>query len=200
MTHASAAILILAAGQSRRMRGADKMLEDIDGQPLIRRQAEVALAAGLPVWVALPPDRPLRRAALRGLAVTLVEVPDAAKGLSFSIKAGNAAVPADMAMILWLADLPEITREDLGRLARAAQVAPTAIIRATTAAGRPGHPIVFPPALRTELAALKGDYGARDVLKQYSAATVFVPLPANRALTDLDTPEDWAAWRLRQSH
>jgi molybdenum cofactor cytidylyltransferase len=200
MIQPRAAILILAAGQSRRMRGADKMLEDIEGQPLIRRQAEVALAAGLPVWVALPPDRTLRRAALRGLAVTLVEVPDAAKGLSFSIKAGNAAVPADMAMILWLADLPEITREDLGRLARAAQGAPTAIIRATTAAGRPGHPIVFPPALRTELAALTGDYGARDVLKQYSAATVFVPLPANRALTDLDTPEDWAAWRLRQSH
>ena len=36
-------ILILAAGQSRRMRGRDKLMEVVEGQPLIRRQAEMAL-------------------------------------------------------------------------------------------------------------------------------------------------------------
>lgn len=195
MTQPRAAILILAAGQSRRMRGADKMLEIIDGHPLIRRQVLAALATGLPVWVALPPDRPLRGAALQGLAATLIEVPDAAKGLSFSIKAGNAAVPADMSVILWLADLPEITTDDLARLARAAQGAPDAIVRATTEAGKPGHPVIFPPSLRVELAGVVGDHGARDMLKRHAATTIFVPLPATHALTDLDTPEDWAAWR-----
>ena len=195
MTHPPIAILILAAGQSSRMRGTDKMLEIVDGQPLIRRQAIVALATGLPVWLALPPDRPLRRLALQNLGVTMVEVKDAARGLSFSVSAGNAAVPADMSVILWLADLPEITADDFGLIARAAQSAPDAIIRSTTEAGKPGHPVLFPPNLRGKLAGLIGDNGARDVLLAYAHATVFVPLPANRALTDLDTPEDWAAWR-----
>lgn len=193
----NAAILILAAGQSRRMLGADKLLEPVAGQPLIRRQAQVALATGLPVWVTLPPDRPLRNACLQGLAVGIVSVADASLGMSCSLKAGNAAIPADMAVIVWLADLPDITTDDLTALAKAAQTAPQAIIRATTTSGKPGHPIVFPPAFRADLNALTGDNGARDILKRHSENTVFIALPGNRALTDLDTPDDWAQWRAR---
>ena len=115
--------------------------------------------------------------------------------MSFSLKAGNAAVPAGMALILWLADLPDITTDDLRTLASAAQRSPNALIRATTAAGKPGHPVVFPPDFRAELNDLTGDNGARDILKRHATNTVFVPLPGTRALTDLDTPEDWATWR-----
>ncbi len=39
-------ILILAAGASTRMRGRDKLMEPVEGRPLIRRQAEMARAAG----------------------------------------------------------------------------------------------------------------------------------------------------------
>ena len=197
MTQPNVAILILGAGQSRRMLGADKLLELIEGQPLIRRQAQMALATRLPVWIALPPDRPLRNASLQGLEVGITHVTDASLGMSYSIKAGIAAIPADMAVIMWLADLPDITTDDLTALARAAQTAPQAIIRATTAAGKPGHPIVFPPAFRAELNALTGDDGAREILKRHIENTVFVALPGNRALTDLDTPDDWAQWRAR---
>ena len=51
-------ILLLAAGSSSRMRGGDKLLEPVAGRPLLTRIAEAALATGLPVHVALPPDRP----------------------------------------------------------------------------------------------------------------------------------------------
>lgn len=193
-----AAILILAAGQSSRMRGLDKFLEDIDGQALIRRQVKVALATGLPVWVTLPPDQPRRAAALQGLGCTGVIVANASSGISQSIHAGNAAVPQSCWLILLLADLPDITTTDLQKLVAAAQHAPDAIVRATSDAGKPGHPIVFPPHLRGELTTLSGDEGARGLLKRYADSTIYVPLQGNRALTDLDTPEDWARWRVTQ--
>ena len=192
-----AAILILAAGQSSRMRGADKLLERVDGQMLIRRQVQMALATGLPVWVTLPPDQPLRASALHGLDCSLVEVFDAGLGISHSIRAGNAAIHPSYGLILLLADLPDVTTTDLQLLIVAAQHAPNAIVRATSDAGKPGHPILFPPHLRGELTALCGDEGARDVLKLHADETIFVPLQGNRALTDLDTPEDWARWRLQ---
>jgi molybdenum cofactor cytidylyltransferase len=44
---------------------------------------------------------------------------------------------------------------------------------------------------------LTGDTGAREVLKRHSDRVHLVPLKGDRALTDLDTPEDWAAWRAR---
>lgn len=176
------------------------MLEQVGDEPLLRRQAQVAMLTGMPVWIALPPDRPLRNAVLEGLPVSKVIVQDAAYGLSSSVKAGNAAVPADFSLLLFLADLPEITTENLLRLSSAAKDAPNVIVRATTALGKPGHPVVFPALVRAELEALSGDNGARDVLVAHSATTVFVPLPGESALTDLDTPEDWAEWRAKNQH
>ncbi|MGB8813068.1 MAG: NTP transferase domain-containing protein, partial [Paracoccaceae bacterium] len=84
------AILILAAGSSSRMRGADKLLERIDGVPQIARITQAALATGCPVLVALPPDRPLREKAIAALNVTRITIENAAEGMAASIREGVA--------------------------------------------------------------------------------------------------------------
>ena len=189
-----AAILLLAAGASSRMRGADKLLEPVDGVPLLLRQARVALATGVPVLVTLPVDRPARVAVLAGLDLMTVPVPDAALGLSASIRAGVRAAGARPVLVL-LADLPEITTADLGLLLARHATVPDLILRATAADGTPGHPVLFPDWVLPGLAALTGDSGARDLLHQHRDRTELIALPARHAVTDLDTPEDWAAWR-----
>ena len=198
MANSLAAIVILAAGQSSRMRGADKLLELVSGAPLIRRQAEMALSTGLPVWIALPTNRSMRVTALHGLPVKLVIVPDAEMGLAHSIRAANAAVPSDLSLLLLLADLPDITADDLRKLCLAADERPNSIVRATTDTGQPGHPIVLPASFRARLSLLTGDQGAKEILKQHVSDTVFVALAGKRALTDLDTPEQWAIWRTQR--
>ena len=177
------------------MRGGDKLMEGVDGQPLILRQALMALATGLPVSIALPSDRPARDAALDGLAVTRLTVPDAAEGMAASIRMGAVALPVNTGLLLLLADLPEIMTQDLATLVAAWRVTPTMILRAASATGTPGHPVIFPSWVTPELTALVGDTGARDVLRRHNTRTRLIALPGNRATTDLDTPEDWAAWR-----
>ncbi|MFN5826754.1 MAG: nucleotidyltransferase family protein, partial [Rhodobacterales bacterium] len=66
--------------------------------------------------------------------------------------------------------------------------------------GTPGHPVLFPVWALADLAALTGDSGARDLLQTYRNRTELVALPARHAVTDLDTPEDWAAWRGAQGY
>ena len=190
-------ILIPAAGASSRMRGADKLLEPVDGQPLIRRQADIALRTGCPVIVTLPPDRPARVVALEGLALRQVIVAGASQGLAVSLAGGLAAADPGRAVIVLLADLPEITSDDLHRLIARQDAHPEAILRATAQDGTPGHPVLFPPWALPELRALTGDSGARDLLRRHATRTIAVPLPGRRAVTDLDTPEDWSAWRAR---
>ena len=184
------AILVLAAGASSRMRGADKLLEPIDGTPLILRAARAARAAASEVIVALPAGDAARRAWLADLALRTVDVTECA--MAASIRAGVAACRAD-ALMLHLADMPEIGADDLEAVARAWRGTDAPALRATAADGTPGHPVVFGRSLFPALAALEGDGGARDVLAGAAVATV--PLPARRALVDLDTPEAWAAWR-----
>lgn len=193
------AALVLAGGASRRMRGADKLLEPVaDGRPALRVAAEAALASQADeTVVVLPPARPDRRAALAGLGVAVVEAADAAEGMAASLRAGlGAAAPRADAVVVMLADMPEVGPGEVDRLIAAFDPAEgREICRATAADGAPGHPVLFGRRFFESLAALTGDRGAREVLRDAAEFVVDVPTAGRAALIDLDTPEDWAAWR-----
>lgn len=192
----SITILIPAAGAARRMRGADKMMEQVGGQPLIARQASAARATGARVLVTLPPGNATRAAALVGLGVETILVPDHAEGLAASLRAGVAALaPGTNALIVFLADLPQITTADLNALISTHRAMPNRIIQAATPDWAPGHPVLLPSWIFPALMELTGDAGARAILARHGESVVLVPLSDARAVTDLDTPEDWLAWR-----
>lgn len=197
MTHAAfrPQILILAAGAASRMRGADKLLEAIDGTPQLRRITEAALATGQPVTIALPPDRPARAACLVGLPAAQITVADAGEGMGASLRAGARALPEGDPVLVVLADLPEITTADLMGLLAQWSAHPDRIARGMGADGTPGHPVGFPADLRDALLHLTGDQGAREILQRHKGRLLPIPLPDQHATTDLDTPEDWADWR-----
>ena len=188
-------ILILAAGSSSRMRGGDKLLEPVEGQPQLARLVRAALATGLPVTVTLPPDRPARIACLDGLPITRVMVPGADEGMAASLRAGIGALPRPAPVLVVLGDLPEITTDDLCRMTAAWATRPEALLRGAAQDGTPGHPVGFPADLIAELRTLSGDQGAREVIGRHRHRLLSVPLPGQHATTDLDTPEDWARWR-----
>ncbi|MGF6860713.1 molybdenum cofactor cytidylyltransferase [Rhodobacteraceae bacterium MBR-64] len=192
------AILIPAAGASRRMRGTDKLLEPVNGVPLLRHQALRALQTGAPVLVTLPGDRPARRDCLADLPVRLITVPDPTEGIAASIRAGVAGLcdKAQAVMIL-LADLPEVTTDDLAAMIAAFRADPAQpILRACADDGTPGHPVIFARRHFPALSRLTGDSGARAILARAPDLRPY-PLPGTRATTDLDTPEAWAHWRAR---
>lgn len=194
-------IIILAAGASSRMRGRDKLLEIVEGAPLLRQQALKARAATTgPVLIALPDFPHPRYQALDGLEVLPFAVPDADEGMNASLRRAFAALPADApcAMVL-LGDLPDVTADDLAKVAGAVDLDSDQLIwRGATQDGAPGHPIVFHAALFDAFATLTGDSGGREVVAQAEGRVTLVPLQGSRARRDLDTPEEWAEWRKEQ--
>ncbi|MCX7559947.1 nucleotidyltransferase family protein [Sulfitobacter sp. F26204] len=198
MTKHSLPIIILAAGASSRMRGRDKLLEDIDGMPLLRRQALKAKAVTLgPVLVTLPAVPHARYDVIDDLALQPVPVQDAAEGMGASLRSAFAALPAQTtcAMLL-LGDLPDVTAEDLEKIADAVDLGnDTLVWRGATLQGAPGHPIVFHHSLFPAFANLCGDRGGQDILRHAEGRIALIPLEGDRARRDLDTPEDWKAWR-----
>jgi CTP:molybdopterin cytidylyltransferase MocA len=194
------AILIPAAGTSSRMRGRDKLIEEVGGVPLLRRQAMRALATGAHVAVTLPNHDHPRAAALAGLPVQLIAVPDADLGMSASIRRGVGHLPRGMqAVIILPADMPDLETVDIQKLIIGFQSIPFPMLQQATAAdGTPGHPVLFPKDCFMALQTLTGDHGARDILRANSHRLRLVSVPGRRALTDLDTPEAWTEWRATQ--
>lgn len=188
-------VLLLAAGGSTRMRGGDKLTEEVGEMPLLRRQALAALAACPDVIVVLPPDRPARATALEGLAVRKVIAEDAREGMSASLRAGLRVAEGKGAIVL-PADMPELGAAELALMAGAFRETPDRILRGASG-DTPGHPVIFPADLWPALMRMTGDQGGREVIAANRDRVRLIPLPGRAALTDLDTPEDWAAWRAR---
>ncbi len=181
------------------MLGRDKLLERVEGTPLLRRQAGNAMESGCRVVVALPKGDVARQEVLKGLELTMIEVEDAGEGLGATLRAATLHVmelAPDRAMMILLPDVPGITASDIKSVIKRFDAAggdtPT---RATDASGRPGTPLIVPPRLLPQFAKLKGDEGGRAVLNDETIT--FVQLRGDRATRDLDTPEDWRAWRER---
>lgn len=192
-------ILLLAAGAASRMRGGDKLLEEVNGAPLLRKLAKDACGVAENVLVCLREEDEPRRSALDDLNCRIVVVPDASKGMAHSLRAGVAEVsPTTTAVMVIPADMPDITQADLAKMLRSHQARPDAILRATSEDHQAGHPVLFPKRLLGALEKLSGDVGAREVLKQHANEIQSVQLPGTNALTDLDTPEEWLEWRRNQ--
>jgi molybdenum cofactor cytidylyltransferase len=189
-------ILLPAAGAAARMRGGDKLLEQIDGTALLHRQAARALQISSDVIVTLRAFDPARQACLQGLDVRLIFVADACEGMAASLRAGTK--DASGAVMILPADMPEIETADLRALTQAMRQDPSQIWRGATADGIAGHPVIFPADLLPAFQTLSGDLGARAILAKYKDRIRLCPLPARHALTDLDTPEDWQSWRAYQ--
>ncbi|ARU00795.1 nucleotidyltransferase family protein [Yoonia vestfoldensis] len=189
-------ILILAAGGSRRMRGQDKLLQPVAGQPLLRRQVLMAQDTGHPVYVALPAADHPRAATIRDLAATILIVPEAAQGMGVTMRDAVAQLPPSKAFMILLGDLVALCTADLLSVFAARQMQPDHLVwRGATAEGKPGHPVIFDASLRPQFADLAGDSGADRIVRAHQGQTCLVPLPGQRARLDLDTPEQWDAWR-----
>lgn len=191
------AILILAAGASTRMGPKDKLLEQVGGAPLLTVMANRALATGCDVYACLPDTQHPRVQALPE-DVTPIWVPDAVEGMAASLRTGVMTLPQTIGSVMILpADMPDLDSADLLAVWSAHQ--PHAITRGASQSGQPGHPVIFPRDLFRELETLRGDEGAKSVLVRHRQRLTLVPLPNDHALTDLDTPEAWEAWRAGQA-
>jgi len=185
------AAIVLAAGRSTRMGGPNKLLAEINGRPLVRIAAEGALASqARPVIVVTGHQRERVEAALSGLDVVKVHNPDFADGLSTSLRAGIAAVPAEAdGAIVCLGDMPQVDAKLIDRLLSAFDPEKGALVVVPTVDGKRGNPVVWSRRFFPELAALDGDTGARSLIAGYPEAVAEAPLTGNAAFVDVDTPD-----------
>ncbi|WBO59295.1 NTP transferase domain-containing protein [Acidocella sp. MX-AZ03] len=114
------AVLVLAAGASRRMGAQNKLLLALaSGQSILRTVLERAVAAQIgPVLLVTGHEAARVAGEAEGLAVQCVHAAEHEEGMAASLRAGIAAVPEDCAgAVVCLGDMPFVSSAVLRELA-----------------------------------------------------------------------------------
>lgn len=197
--HHSVAALVLAAGRSSRMKGRHKLLEDIEGTPMVRRTVDRLASAGLsPIVVVTGHGAADVRAALAGTPCRFVHNPDYAHGMGTSLAQGAAALDGIDAVLVALADMPDVSSDHVQLLLEAWQTS-TASIVVPVAGGRRGNPVLFAAEHLHALRACKGDVGAKALVAADPSRVCTVAIDHVGVLQDIDTPEELAARQARET-
>jgi len=189
-------VIVLAAGEASRM-GRAKQLLTINDTTLLRRAVKEAwrVSSVAPI-VVIGARAEAMRNDLEGEEVLVVENPSWATGMGSSVASGVARLqveyPAAQACLIMLVDQPFVDHTVLRRLLAAWKKEHAPLVTAAYNETL-GVPSLFASALFPELLQLRGQRGAKPVLRDHAEALHAVPCP--EAALDLDTPEDWARFQ-----
>jgi molybdenum cofactor cytidylyltransferase len=192
------AALLLAAGKSSRM-GSNKMLEEIDGRPMVARTAQRLLSShARPIVAVLGNQADAVDAALGKLPVERVRNPDYTDGLSTSLKCGLAALPGNIdGAVVCLGDMPLIAGRDIDRLIAAFNPLEGRAIVVPTRRGQRGNPLLWSRQFFPEMMALSGDSGARRLIDEHADLVAEIEMDTDSVLIDIDTQDALADLRER---
>ncbi len=172
----SPVVIVLAAGRGERFRAAGgqtgKLEALLAGRPVLDHVLDAVRHSGLLCHVVRPQH--------------LAHLPGA--GMGDSIASGVRATADAAAWLVLPGDLPLIRPDTLRRVADALMALPPG--QSTVQPqfrGQRGHPVGFRRPCLASLCALRGDEGARGVLREWPAQQLDVD--DEGAVWDVDTPE-----------
>ena len=172
--------VVLAAGASTRL-GEPKQLVMLGGESLLERAVRMAREAECsPVVVVLGSSAASIEAGCALENVIVVVNEDWADGMGRSIGVGIGTLQDVDATIVMTCDMPAVTAAHLRALMASSDVA-----AASCYAGRRGVPAYFPIAVFPALMELRGDAGARDLLRSARCEELV------GGELDIDTAEDF---------
>ena len=193
--------VLLAAGTGSRFADGNKLLADLDGEPLVRHAAETVLRAAedgvvdtLVVVLGHESDR--IGAALADMPFDDVRNPDYERGQATSVGRGARAVRergAD-AGVFALGDMPCVDPSTVATVAAGLDDGDAAIA-VPIHDGRRGNPVAFGAEHFEALAAVDGDTGGRNLIGRNPVNRVPVDDPGIHR--DVDTVDDLAGLRER---
>jgi CTP:molybdopterin cytidylyltransferase MocA len=193
----NACVVVLAAGAGSRFGGEGKLLAPLGGRPVVAWAVDAACASSAPRVVVVVGSR---ASAVRGAfdpgRAQIIECLEWSSGMSASLRCGVTAAGAVEWVVVVLADGPGVTASMIDAVLAAAAGAPPDVDAVRPARhGRPGHPVALRRPLLDRVGELRGDAGARELLRD--AVVLEVDASAWPDVGDVDTPDALDALRDR---
>lgn len=189
--------VVLAAGLSTRM-GRPKMVLLVEGKPMLQKVLDALRGARVDeTVVVLGPEASKIRSQVRFERERVVVNSRYAQGMSTSLRLGLATVsPEAEAALVVMGDQPFLSSSTIDMVIEGFREGAAPIV-VPVYRGVRGNPVLFAKSVFPEAMRVRGDVGARSVVRSYGSRVAEVPVEDEGVLSDLDTPEEYGRAHLR---
>ena len=193
--------ILLAAGQSLRMKDENKLIKEINGIPLIKYATKNILASAVDEIIIVTGYENKKIESIIGShkKIKFVYNKDFKNGISSSIKTGLHSISKKTeAFFICLGDMPNINQNIYNKLIKSRynynkklKLEHKKEIIIPTHEGKEGNPILFSKFMKDEIMLVEGDWGAKKVIELNKIKILNVPFNNNGITLDFDTQENF---------
>ncbi len=183
--------ILLAAGQSKRMVGENKLTKKIRGIPLIKHSVKNILASSVDeLIVVLGYQKEIIEKLIdKNVKIKFVFNNNFESGMASSIKVGlNNLSEKTEAFFICLGDMPMINQDVYNQLIRSRN---NKEIIVPTYKGQQRNPILFSKSMKSIIISIEGDIGAKKILEQNKDKILKVKIDDINITKDFNTKDNF---------
>ena len=185
--------ILLAAGQSKRMKGENKLTKKIQDIPLIKHSVENILASSVDeLIIVLGYQKEIvEKIISKNEKIKFVFNNDFKSGMASSIKVGlNHISNTSEAFFICLGDMPMIKPDIYNQLIKSRNQKDILI---PTYNGQQGNPVLFNKSMKEKIASIKGDAGAKKILELNKDKALNLEINNQSIVRGFNTRQDFSS-------
>ena len=186
--------ILLAAGQSKRMNGKNKLIKEIKGIPLLKHSIKNILDSSIDELIIV---LGFEKEIIKNLITENKKIKFAINknyesGLSSSIKSGlNHLSDNTKAFFICLGDMPNVSKEIYNQLINASFRNKDKEIFVPYYQERQANPILFSKKMKDEIQKIEGDFGAKKIIADNEKKVFKLSIQDKGVITDFNNINDF---------
>ena len=185
--------ILLAAGQSKRMKSENKLIKLYKNKPLINYSLNVLTKskANKIIIVLGHQSKEVKKIIKKNKKIIFTYNKNYKKGMASSIKMGLKKVSKnDDGFIVAQSDMPFVKLSDINKICRSIKTKQF-LVHALKYKNRLGNPIGFDISLIKKFKNIKGQFGAKFMVKRLKNRTNFINTSSLKSFKDFDKVSDF---------
>ena len=186
-------VILLAAGLSKRMKSENKLIKLYKNKPLINYSLDVLKKskANKIIIVLGHQYKEVRKIIKKNKKIIFTYNKNYKKGMASSIKMGLKKVSKnDKGFIVAQSDMPFVKLSDINKICRSIKTKKF-LVHALKYKNRLGNPIGFDISLIKKFKNIKGQFGAKFMVKRLKNRTNFINISSLKCFKDFDKVSDF---------
>ena len=187
--------ILLAAGQSKRLKNENKLIKIFKNKPLINHALNSVKNSKIKkiIIVLGYQFKEVKKKIKKNKKIIFVHNKNYKNGMSSSIKSGLKKISKkDKGFIILQSDMPFVKTSDINKIYNSI-IRKKYLVHALKYKNRIGNPIGFDISILNKIKKIKGNIGAKYMVKRLKNSTNYIKVSSEKVFKDFDKASDFRA-------